>query len=236
MRINDIHYAESSEFLANKITPGSIDICITSPPYKDSDGYSEKLMCNVFRGVYQDLKPNSLFFLNFGHLAEDKFRPFRVCQLALEAGFQLNDTIIWVKNHYRPIQGSKKLNNLSEFIFMLFKGKMPNIDRLAIGVPYKDKSNVKRFAGGQDLKCGGNIWYIPYDTIQDKSEKLHNDRFPLELPTRCLKLSGLKSGVCLDPFSGSGTTCLAAKQQGLSYIGVEKDFANAVASIFRIEG
>ena len=74
----------------------------------------------------------------------------------------------------------------------MYKDKMPLLNRLAIGVPYADKSNIGRYAA-KDLKCGGNVWYIDYDTINHKEEKLHNDRFPLELPTRCLKLSNKKT-------------------------------------------
>jgi site-specific DNA-methyltransferase (adenine-specific) len=205
------------------LAPNQIDLCITSPPYKDADGYSEDLMYDSFSEVYRLLKDDSLCFVNFGHLAEDKARPFKLLGILLDIGFELNDTITWVKNHYRPIQGNKRLNNLSEFIFLLYKGKMPKIDRLSIGIPYKDKSNAKRFAGGRDLKCRGNVWYIDYETIQSKEDKLHNDRFPLELPETCIRLSGLNKGTVLDPFVGSGTTALAAKNFKLNCIGFEKN-------------
>jgi hypothetical protein len=59
--------------------------------------------------------------------------------MALNYTFKLNDTIVWVKNHFTPLSGKKHLNNLTEFIFVLYKGKMPDLDRLSIGVPYKDK-------------------------------------------------------------------------------------------------
>lgn len=214
---------------------GVADICITSPPYKNCDGYSLALMHDFCRQVYRILKPNSLFFLNFGHLAEDKFRPFKVCEAAMAQGFKLNETVTWVKNHYKPIQGTRRLNNLSEFIFILYKDTMPKLDRLAIGIPYADKSNAKRFAGGNDLKCRGNVWYIPYENIHSSEQKLHNDRFPLELPITCLKLSGLKKGMVLEPFAGSGTTLLAAKQLGLNSIGCEKDPNHYSTALKRLE-
>jgi site-specific DNA-methyltransferase (adenine-specific) len=197
-----------------------IDLCVTSPPYKDADGYSDKLMIKCFAEVWRVLHNDSLFFLNFGHLAEDKFRPFRVCELAMWAGFKLNDTITWVKRQYRPLQGHKRLNNLSEFIFLMYKGKMPDLNRKAIGVPHEDKSNVKRW--GKDWKCASNVWTIGYETIQSREEKLHNDRFPVELPRRCIKLSGIvPRSVVLDPFMGSFTTAVAAKELGMYYTGFE---------------
>ena len=217
-----------------------VDVCVTSPPYKDSDGYTEELMTNVFTRVYRLLRDDGLFFLNFGHLVEDKFRPFRVCQLAMDRGFHLVETITWVKNHYSPIQGHKRLNNLTEFVFLMAKNPkyVRPLDRLSIGVPYADKSNVKRFAGGVDLKCAGNVWYIPYDTIQSKDEKHHNDRFPLDLPMRCLKLSGVTqlpierrpAILVFDPFSGSGTTCRAAKTLNCDFIGIEKNIKHVEKS------
>jgi len=200
----------------------SIDCIVTSPPYKDSDGYSDLLMHHVFFHAYHALKDDGLMFVNFGHLAEDKIRPFHLaCKLADRGAWTLQETFVWVKNHYRPIQGKRRVNNLTEFIFMFSKEKMPELDRLAVGIPYADKSNIGRYAVS-DLKCAGNVWNIAYDTIQSSEDKLHNDRFPLDLPLRCLKLAGVKPGqlVC-DPFTGSGTTALACKQLGLNYIGWE---------------
>lgn len=205
----------------SKIQARSIDCIVTSPPYKTSDGYTSLLMLHLFHHAWHALKDDGLMFVNFGHLAEDKMRPFKVAMLIEACGFKLQETFVWVKNHYRPIQGKRRVNNLTEFIFMFSKGDMPELDRLAVGIPYADKSNIGRYAVS-DLKCAGNVWNIAYDTIQSSEDKLHNDRFPLDLPLRCLKLAGVKPGqlVC-DPFTGSGTTALACKQLGLNYVGWE---------------
>ena len=112
---------------------------------------------------------------------------------------------------------------------------MPDLDRLSIGVPYKDKSNIGRFTD-IDLKCGGNVWYINYETIQSTEQKLHNDRFRIELPERCIKLSGIKEeSWVLDPFSGSGTTGVACQMLGMNYFGFEIDKEHYFNSLSRLE-
>jgi len=208
-----------------KINWPKSDLIITSPPYKDKDGYTEQLIRGFAERSYESLNDDSLLFCNFGHLAAFKSRPFRVAMMLEDAGFNWIDTITWVKNHYRPLAGKRRVNNLSEFVFMMGKGN-PTIDRLSIGVPYQDKSNIKRWkaTGGNDLKCGGNVWNIPYETVRNKKDKLHNDRFPVELPTRCIKLSAIpKKSLVLDPFVGSGTTALSAKLNGMEFFGTELD-------------
>jgi site-specific DNA-methyltransferase (adenine-specific) len=207
----------------------SIDAVVTSPSYKEEDGYDEEMLRDVFVHLYAVLQPGGLFFLNFGHLAHDKFRPFRTCRMAMDHGFLLNDTITWCKTQFSPIHGSRRLNNLTEFIFLLYKEWMPDLDRLAIGVPYDDKSNVGRYSD-HDLRCQGNFWRFGYETIQHRDEKLHPDRFPLELPLRCLRLAGLArygppAATVLDPFVGSGTTCVAAQMLGLNSLGIDLDSA-----------
>lgn len=230
-----LHHADAREV---RYAPGSIDLVVTSPPYKNEDGYSHGLMRDVFRQAANGMRSGALCFVNFGHLASFKSRPFDLVgmlQAELGVGLTFLDTIIWVKNHYKPIQGSRRLNNLFEYIFMFCKGPQPIIDRLAIGVPYADKSNAARFADGRDLKCGGNVWYISYPTITRSEQKPHHDHFPLELPERCIKLAGLEPGsTVLDPFMGSGTTGMAAVQLGHKFVGVERDqehFDNATARI-----
>jgi site-specific DNA-methyltransferase (adenine-specific) len=216
--------------------PENVDLVVTSPPYKDEDNFTHSLIENFGRKSYAALKPNSLLFMNFGHLANFKERPFESAMILKNIGFEWVDTITWVKNHYRPLQGNKRLNNLTEFIFMMAKGT-PDIDRLSIGVPYADKSNIKRWKGteGKDLKCGGNVWNIPYETVTDKSQKLHNDRFPIGLPINCIKLSGIEVGsLVVDPFSGSGTTALACSQTGMNFWGTEINKTNYNISKIRL--
>jgi site-specific DNA-methyltransferase (adenine-specific) len=109
------------------------------------------------------------------------------------------------------------------------------LDRLAIGIPYDDKSNVGRYSQ-IDLHCGANVWIMGYETIQRSEQKLHKDRFPVELPDKCIKLANLSKGsVVLDPFMGSGTTAVAALQNGMQYVGFEIDVKNWQIAKERLE-
>lgn len=215
-----------------EIEDESIDLIVTSPPYKDADGYSATLIGKVAKELYRVMKPNTSLFVNFGQLAGAKSRPLK-CATLFESYFEWVDTIIWVKSnpfeggHYTPINSDYRMNNMWEYIFQFSKGKA-KIDRLSLGVPYLDKSNIKRYGtygenqAKQDLRCAGNVWYVGYPTVQKKQQKPHKDMFPDEIPRRCIKLAGLPKGsVILDPFMGSGTTGKVASEMGHNAIGYE---------------
>lgn len=216
----------------DEIRDHSVDIVITSPPYKDEDGYSPRLIKSVAAELYRVMKPGTLAFVNFGQLAGQKGRPFE-CARELSNYLEWVDTIIWVKSsqfhggHFSPINSDYRMNNMFEYIFQFSKGKA-KIDRLSIGIPYMEKSNIKRYGvfdedqNKQDIRCAGNVWYVGYPTVQSKKQKPHKDMFPEEIPTRCLKLADLPKGsVVLDPFFGSGTTAAAASKMGMDTIGYE---------------
>ena len=59
----------------------------------------------------------------------------------------------------------------------------------------------------------------------------HRSRFPTELPRCCIDAYGRHGSdvLVLDPFSGSGTTGLAALQFGCTYVGIEIDLEQAAA-------
>ena len=74
---------------------------------------------------------------------------------------------------------------------------------------------------GNGLRCRGNTWFIPYETIQSRDrDRPHPASFPPKVPEQCLRLHGLtRAGVVLDPFLGLGATAVAAARLGLDFIG-----------------
>ena len=161
-----------------------------------------------------------------------------------EIGWVLENEILWVKSiaidevttgHFKPINSPRFLSQTHEFVFHLTKtGDLP-IDRLAIGVPYMDKSNLKRWKGvANDLRCAGNSWFIPYETSQEsRKSKLHPATFPSELPRKCLLLAGVTPGcTVLDPFCGTGTTLVVAEALGARAVGIDlsRTFLEVTAS------
>lgn len=214
----------------------SVDVTVTSPPYKTEDGYTPKLMDTMFCEMYRAHKDRTYAFVNFGHLVDFKARPYWLVQIAERCGWKLHETIIWVKPQFSPINSKYNVNNVYEFIFMFRKGEPAELDRLSIGIPYADKSNVARYGGGKDVRCGGNVWVFGYETIQRAEQKLHRHRFPAELPRRCLKLvspSLPKRALVLDPFGGSFTTAHVAHTEfGHDFISCEIDRFNASTAAF----
>ncbi|MGB1889676.1 MAG: DNA methyltransferase, partial [Akkermansiaceae bacterium] len=89
-------------------------------------------------------------------------------------------------------------------------------ERRAAGVEYADKSNIARWShtSGEDKRCRGNNWFIPYDTIQSRTkERPHPATFPVALVEQCIRIHGLRrTKHLLDPFIGIGTSALAAQR------------------------
>jgi site-specific DNA-methyltransferase (adenine-specific) len=225
----------------------SIDLVVTSPPYNlgirygkfsdREDRRSYLRWCAEWAAeVRRVLKPTGSFFLNVGSAPSNPMLPHEII-VALRDLFVLQNTIHWIKSmaiedrthgHFKPITSPRYLNDCHEYIFHLTsEGKTP-IDRLALGVPYQDKSNIARWShtGGSDLRCRGNTWFVPYQTIKSRDkQRPHPATFPVELAVNCIKLHGAsRVNMMLDPFLGIGNSALAAKQSGVSkFIGFEID-------------
>ncbi len=230
------------------ITSPPYNIGVRYGKYQDSLPREEYLawMGKVGESVRRVLKDNGSFFLNIGSTPKDPWTPLDVAQ-QLRNRFILQNMIHWVKSiaisksdvgkypniiddvavgHYQPIGGTRFLNEAHEFIFHFTKnGKVP-LDRLGIGVPYQDKSNVGRWKkASRDLRCRGNTWFIPYQTIWNREkQRPHPTTFPAQLPEMCIRLHGLsRTRMVMDPFNGLGSTALTALRLGVSCIGFDID-------------
>lgn len=232
----------------------SVDIVVTSPPYnigiayrayedtKPKPDYLTWIKC-VASAIARVLRDDGALFLNVGSTGADPWVATDVAAQFREL-FVLQNQIIWVKSisigddtvgHFKPITSRRFLNNSHESIFHFTRLGTAPIDRLAIGVPFKDKSNIGRWGHARDRRCAGNTWFIPYETVRSKKQKYHHPAgFPVELPTRCIKLHGKPGPVVLDPFLGAGTTLVAAKELGARGIGIEIDPFYARSAIERL--
>jgi site-specific DNA-methyltransferase (adenine-specific) len=232
-----------------------VDLVVTSPPYNlgiDYKKYSDRQdrqsylkWCQEWAAqVWRVLKSNGSFFLNIGSAPSNPMLPHEIVieLTSASGGFVLQNTIHWIKSitiedrdgdvrsygHFKPISSKRFLNDCHEYIFHFTKTGRVEIDRLALGVPYQDKSNISRWrhTRGSDLRCRGNAWFIPYETIQSRTkERPHPATFPVKLAEWCIKLHEVsRVRTMLDPFLGIGNSAIAAQRCGVkNFIGFEID-------------
>src|SRR3546814_12104441 len=90
---------------------------------------------------------------------------------AFRDSFVLQNHIAWVKSvsigedtvgHFKPITSRRYLNNNHEAVFHFTRTGDVEVDRLAIGVPYKDKSNITRWNHGTERRRAGKPGLLPY--------------------------------------------------------------------------
>ncbi len=226
-----------------RLAPETVDVVVTSPPYNIGLAYRTygdrraeedylDWMLGVATAIRRVMRPDASFFLNITGSSAMPWLPFELI-VRLRPLFRLQNHITWVKSisigddtmgHFKPINSARFLHRNHEHIFHLtLDGAVP-LKRLAVGVPFKDKSNIARRGHAQDLRCRGDSWFIPYETVRSRAQKFdHPGTFPVMLPRMCMRLHGKAHPVVLDPFMGTGTTLLAAAEEGGRGIGIDLD-------------
>ena len=216
--------------------------------YNDNKSRIEYLdfIDEVGQKIKKILKDNGSFFLNIGNIPSNQWITIDVANI-MRKYFVLQNKVIWTKSisikksdiikkisssnipeivsigHYQPVKSQKYLNNCFEEIFHFTHSGNVELNKLAndFAVPYQDKSNIGRYSE-LDKRDRGNVWFIPYETIQSKDERCHPALFPIKLPYYCIKLHGYdQNTIVYDPFMGIGTTAAACIDLGVNYLGTE---------------
>lgn len=172
--------------------------------------------------------------------------PWRVALALQDAGWVLRSEIIWAKRNIMPESVTDRPTRAHEQIFLLTKGSRYYYDADAIreeSNPDQEKHNqryareyaahtVRAATTGQPGNVnsvgihsrpgvGGRnsrtVWTISSTPLK----AAHFATFPVELPRRCIMAGCPAGGTVLDPFSGAGTTALAAQQLGRRAIGID---------------
>ncbi|MCI4338151.1 MAG: site-specific DNA-methyltransferase, partial [Thermoplasmata archaeon] len=216
--------------------------------YRDDRPRREYLrwIARLGRSVDRALSEGGSFFLNMGGSPSDPWMPWDVAG-ALRERFVLQNVIVWLKSvaidrahvgaasgltrdlvvgHYKPLRSERYVHGAYEYVFQFTRDGTVPIDRLAVGVAYSDKSNLRRWRGvDSDRRCRGNVWFLPYRTIRRRaSDRPHPAPFPPELPERCLRLHGLpRARLVVDPFVGIGASAVAAARLARPFVGFDVD-------------
>ncbi len=229
------------------VTSPPYNIGIRYSTHKDSLPREKYLgwMEEVGLCVKQFLSDSGSFFLNVGSTPRDQWIAWDVAQI-LRRHFVLQNVVHWVKSiaigksdvgrcpniigdiavgHFKPIVSNRFLNDCHEYIFHFTKSGSVKLEKTAVGVPYQDKTNIGRWKRAkEDRRDRGNTWFIPYETIQRRSERPHPSTFPIKLPEMCIRLHGVHDNLLvLDPFLGIGSTAVASMRLGVSFVGFDID-------------
>lgn len=253
------------------VTSPPYNLGISYTEYDDNKKPDDYLIwsCEWAKEVKRVLKDKGSFFLNLGACPSNPLIPHElVVELkGQNVGFVLQNTFHWIKSislvtkdgellstetkggetlsigHYKPLHSKRFVNDCHEYVFHLTKHGDTPIDRLSLGVPYSDKSNIARWAHtkGRDLRCRGNNWFIPYKTIVNRAkERPHPATFPVELAVNCIRIHGCTAdSVMLDPFVGIGHSAIAARRCGIRrFIGfdIDPEYVRIARLVWRREG
>ncbi|MHB1857404.1 MAG: DNA-methyltransferase [Acidobacteriaceae bacterium] len=132
-------------------------------------------------------------------------------QAGADAGLYLYDRRIWVKD--AAWENSKwatlSYRAVDEFEYLYFFWKP--------GETLIDKSRLET----EEWREWGYraVWRFPSVRANDD----HEAKFPVELPRRVIRLLTAPGETVLDCFMGSGTTAVAAIEEGRNYIGIERE-------------
>ena len=230
-----------------KIIPdNSIDMIITSPPYDNLREYYDGFKWNF--EIFSEIAKELVRVLKDGRVivwitsdatinCSETGSSFKQVLFFMELGLKLHDTMIFKKVNPIPQVYRKRYTNEFEFMFVLSKGCVEVHNPIMVKTKHaglelksttyknfslKEQKRKKPANPVKEYKIKGNVWeYVVGVNKEDKEAKFHPAPFPLQLAIDHILSWSNEGDVILDPFCGSGTSCVAAKILKRKYIGID---------------
>ena len=228
------------------IPSNSIDMVITSPPYDNLREYHDGFKWNF--KIFSEIAKELVRVLKDGRVivwitsdatisCSETGSSFKQILFFKELGLKLHDTMIFRKKNPIPQVYRKRYTNEFEYMFILSKGCVKIHNPIMIKTKHaglelksttyknfslKEQKRKKPANKVKEYKIRGNVWeYVVGVNKEDKEAKFHPAPFPLQLAIDHILSWSNQEDIILDPFCGSGTSCVAAKILGRKYIGID---------------
>jgi site-specific DNA-methyltransferase (adenine-specific) len=214
---------------------------VTSPPYNVKKVYDQDMTLNEYMDLirrvgeetYRVLVTGGRACINIANLGRKPYLPLHsyIINEMIAMGFLMRGEIIWDKassagssTAWGTWLSAKNpvLRDVHEYILIFSKD---SFSREGVG----KESSIQR---DDFLAWTKSIWTFPAESARRIG---HPAPFPVELPKRLIELYTYENDIVLDPFCGSGTTCIAAIESGRHYVGYETNPDYAQLSEARIK-
>jgi len=211
--------------LMKKIPDKSIDLILTDPPYGVSASKWDKIVdFNLLWNQFNRIVKNSNTICIFGS------QPFTT-KLIFSNIEEFKYCWYWIKNQGTNFFHAKRMpiRKIEEvcvfgngrYYPQITDGHVPTNSAFGCsnGEVYYG-NNKRNYIGGKTTRFPSNI--LEFKCV-DNYSRMHPNQKPLSLCEYFIKTYTLEDQIILDPFTGSGTTCLAAKNLNRQFIGIEKE-------------
>lgn len=217
---------KSSEQM-NELPDNSLHLMVTSPPYNARKDYDQDLdlqeyldlLDRVWRETFRVLVPGGRACINVANLGRKPYLPLHSYIIAQmeQIGFLMRGEIIWNKGGSASPStawGSWRspanpvLRDTHEYILVFCKQTFSR----------RRGGRESTIARDEFLEWTKSVWNFPAVSARKIG---HPAPFPEELPHRLIQLYTYKGEAVLDPFAGSGTTCVAARRSERRFVGYD---------------
>lgn len=226
--INKI-FCKSSEDMS-ELPDNSIHLMVTSPPYNVGKEYDENLsltdymslLRRVFEETYRVLVPGGRACINIANLGRKPYLPLHIYIIEdmQDIGFLMRGEILWDKGSSASPStawgtylkaNNPVLRDVHEYILVFCK------DTFTRSNPLKRSNTISK---EEFLEYTKSVWKFGAERA---SKVGHPAPFPVELPYRLIQLYTFEGDIVLDPFVGSGSTCIAALKTNRKYVAYDID-------------
>lgn len=229
-----------------------VDLIVSSPPYNLGKEYEARRalevyldeQTNVLRDCVRVLKRTGSIFWQVGAFADNGTLvplDIRFFPILEGLGLKPRNRIMWARQH--GLHATRKFSCRHEAILWFTKSdEYPfNLDAIRVPQKYKNKKHYRDDRKGE-LSCHpegknpGDIWVFRNVKHNHEEQTIHPCQFPEDLIARIVLATTNKGHVVMDPYMGTGTVAVVARDHGRHFLGAEIDERYHRVALRRLSG